>query len=353
MGKIDLIKSQVTIDDVLSRLPGCESPKKPNAPFRCPFPENHKNNDQTPSCVMWPNRKGIKCFSCHYKDNAFNLVRDRNNLTPSETIKWFEENFPALRYTSLYERSAVSSHGTELVQEDLKPLDASRLRRGTRHQIDELSQRLELGDVGLNLAARDGVLRFYTDFSGNLRWAVLGIVDGKVYVTQERRVDGQPIALKDGTEVKCRTIGKASIPISPPSGLAKNVILCEGATDLLAAYQLSWCEGVTEIFSPVAMLGASNRIPHFFLERFRGRNVIIFPDNDIAGMNGCDRWKDQLEPYADCVKVFDFGNLKTDEGKQINDLCDFMRINVDDWENDPEARSPLSSFLASKGVNYV
>ena len=351
MSDIRQIKDKLTAYDVLQRLSDCEVPKRTNKNFRCPFPESHSHGDADPSCSMWLDKRGIRCFGCDYSKNLFDLVKDKLRYSVSQTIQWFKENFPELRLDEKSMPRRMKAFKKEVLNaevrslQDLKPLSTGKLRKGSQQEIRWLARNLGLGDAGLNLAQRFGSLRFYVCPAGDLRWVVLGVLDGKVYGLQERRVDGQTIVLKDGRHVKCRTLGKASIPIGLHGDLKENIILCEGATDLLAAYQQIWGEGVEKYFSPVAMLGASQRIPEFCLERFVGRNVLLFPDNDAAGIRGCDLWCRQLEIHAKFIKTFDFGSLKTDHGNQIKDLRDFMQIDVDCWENNEEAREPLSAFL--------
>ena len=167
-------------------------------------------------------------------------------------------------------------------------------------------------------------------------------------VTQERRLDGQMIEFKNGTTAKCRTFGSPSCPIGLKN-LKDNIILCEGGTDFLAAYQLMWAENLEKYFSPVCILGANNRINEQCLPYFKDKNILVFPDYDKPGINGCHNWEMQLKPICKAFYVYDFKDLKTDQGTLVKDVRDFVQINGDDFEEDREVRYPLSYFLGLIG----
>jgi DNA primase len=301
------IKSNCTIEDVFAKL-GLSW--KSTGAFQCPFHDKHAHNDKNPSCVFWKDHKGIKCFGCGYNANLFDFVKDYLNLDIKETINWFKEHF------------------------NLTDIDGE-------NDVAQLANKLNISEEALNLAIKDDYLKFYSK-RGIRYWA---ISEGSpLNVTQERRLDGQMIEFEDGTTAKCRTFGSPSCPIGLKN-LKDNIILCEGGTDFLAAYQLILAENLEKCFSPVCILGANNRINEQCLPYFKDKNILVFPDYDKPGINGCHNWETQLKPICKSFYVYDFKDLKTDQGTPVKDLRDFVQINGDDFEEDREVRYPLSYFL--------
>jgi hypothetical protein len=110
---------------------------------------------------------------------------------------------------------------------------------------------------------------------------------------QDRRVDGFPFILKDHSLAKARTIGFPPCPIGLPT-TKPFVALVEGSSDLLAAYALAYAEDMDTPIAPVTILGAANHIHPTAIDDFLDKRVLAFPDYDSAGINGVDRWKNQL-----------------------------------------------------------
>jgi hypothetical protein len=211
---------------------------------------------------------------------------------------------------------------------------------------------MEIGANGLWLASKDGILRFFNHPTNGRCWCV---VDKKSRVRQDRRLDGEKFILKDGSTAKSRTLGSPSYPIGLPTD--KPIIgIVEGSSDILAAYELIYAEGLEEEVAPVAMLGAANRIHLDALPDFRGKFVLGFPDYDAAGKIGMFTWEKQLRGIVGVFRVFDYAGLFRDDGHPINDVRDFLRVNVDQWENDATIRSPFGTFIAQlveEGKIYV
>jgi hypothetical protein len=58
------------------------------------------------------------------------------------------------------------------------------------------------------------------------------------------------------------------------------------------------------------------------------------------------RRQKQLEGIAVTFEIFDSAGLMRDDGQPIKDLRDFLRIDMDQWENDKNINSPLTNFLS-------
>jgi hypothetical protein len=200
---------------------------------------------------------------------------------------------------------------------------------------------LGVNGEGIDLAVRDGVLKFFSHPENGRRWSV---VDKDHYVRQDRRMDGKPFIFQDKSTAKARTIGTPSWPVGIPT--PKEVImLTEGSSGFLAAYSLAYGEDLENVATPVTILGASNVIHPDALKHFRDKRVLGFPDYDAAGITGMSRWRKQLNGIAAEFEVFDYTGMVRDDGKPVKDLRDFLHIDVDQWERSLSIRYPLGSFL--------
>jgi hypothetical protein len=263
------------------------------------------------------------------------LHQDRRNLdcrtTCGEAAAWLGD-------------AESETHGENVKGgcERAKANDFGDLCDGEDSDLCELAKLLLLNGDALPLAAKDGVLKFFDHRANGRCWS---IVDKQHFVRQDRRLDGRPFILSDGGEAKSRTIGSPKIPIGLPTE-RQIIALVEGSSDFLAAYSLIYAEELDGEIAPVAMLGAMNTINDASLEHFRKKHVIGFPDYDSAGFGGMSRWERQLKGIAATFHVFDYGGLSRDDGERIKDLRDFVRIDVDQWESDWEARCPFSNFIS-------
>jgi hypothetical protein len=217
------------------------------------------------------------------------------------------------------------------------------LTEGTIHDRVTISRLLGVNGEGLELAVKDGVLKFSNNPVNGRCWTV---VDRNNYVRQDRRMDGKPFIFQDNSTAKARTIGMPSWPVGIPTPKEVEVVmLTEGSSDFLAAYSLAYSEDLENTATPVTILGASNSIHLDALQHFKGKRVLGFPDYDAAGITGMTRWRKQLNGIAAEFEVFDYTGMVRDDGQQVKDLRDFLHIDVDQWERSLAIRHPLGSFL--------
>jgi hypothetical protein len=219
----------------------------------------------------------------------------------------------------------------------------SDLGPGTVEDLAALARVFGVSVDGLALAERDGVLKFFDHPVNGRCWSV---VDRGSRVRQDRRMDGEMFALKDGRLAKARTIGSPTWPVGMPTD-RQAVAIVEGSSDFLAAYSFICADGVEAYIRLAAMLGAANCIHTDALEYFRRKYVLTFPDYDLAGIRAVARWHKQLEGTAAELKVFDYMELLRDDGYPIKDLRDFLRVGADQWETDGNVRSPLLNFVST------
>ncbi|MDR2577178.1 MAG: toprim domain-containing protein [Puniceicoccales bacterium] len=232
------------------------------------------------------------------------------------------------------------------------------LEKGTKADIAKLSTLLRCSLDGVQYASEQDVLYFFSNFENGRCWTVMPVfsekLDGNAYswpsrpgcVRQDRRLDGEPFRLRDWTECKARTVGSPKFPVAH-FPLKKNVLLCEGSSDFIAAHSLICAEDMQSEFSAVSILGAGNNIAEEAIGEFSGRNVLIFPDYDTAGIGGARRWKEELEAVAGAVRFFDYAGHKRQNGQPIKDLRDFLQVNQDTFDYHREVQYPLGAFLVA------
>ncbi len=213
------------------------------------------------------------------------------------------------------------------------------LEPGTDKDLRRLSNLRGIGVEGLRLARDRGILHFFDHAMNGRSWAVS---DSSRHVRQDRRIEGQPFILADSTPAKSRTMGKPCWPVgaSEIEGF-ENVLFCEGGPDLLAAHHLIYCDDRQKDTAAVAMLGAGQPIHQDAIERFRGTRVRFFMHTDRGGRKGVRQWWKAVQSVASKVDAYDFQGLKKLTGEPVNDLNDFLHVDVDQWEEIEHVRDPL------------
>lgn len=271
--------------------------------------------------------------------NLHELLRRRREYGFSDALleaaQWLSGNSVAV------EESGKNNHGTKIKKSTR--VSCGDLTNGTRNDFHVLSRHYEISTESLLLARIDQVLYFFNHPTNGRCWCV---TDPERHVRQDRRLDGKPFIFADGSTAKARTIGDPSYPIGYTFG-KPNIILCEGSSDLLAAYQLVCSEKFGSLFAPVAILGATNGINEAAMHFFAGKNVLFCPDYDRAGILAAIRWLDQTRCHIRSSKIFDFSGLKDATGGQIKDLRDFLRVDPEQWHDDYAIREPLATFLGT------
>lgn len=226
----------------------------------------------------------------------------------------------------------------ELIRHGWKELEI-----GSENDFRRLSNLREIGVEGLKLASDRGVLRFFTCQRNGRCWSV---TDDRRHIRQDRRLDGRMMILANGGEAKSRSIGR---PQSWPIGLAAAadfpvILFVEGSPDLLAAHQLIWTEDREADTAAVMLTGTPQHIHEdLALPLFAGKCVRIYPDADEAGQgfNAGAKWEKQLRRVGADVDAFDFRGLTTIDGRRVKDVNDFLHVDPDIWETDPDVRASI------------
>ena len=201
-------------------------------------------------------------------------------------------------------------------------------RTGTAADLQQLADLRNIGREGIEWASERGLLRFAT-LKDCPAWVV---TDTAQVNAQARRMDGKGWNHLEGHPKAWTLPGSwASWPIGIREAKPfRAIALCEGGPDFFAAHYLALWEQATHHSkrdvqcSPVAMLGASQRIHADALPMFTGKRVRIFGHEDEAGRLAVERWAAQLEPVAADVDAFSFAGLRQVDGSPVKDLNDSL-----------------------------
>ena len=200
--------------------------------------------------------------------------------------------------------------------------------KGTAEDFQHLANLRNIGREGLEWAGERGLL-WFAKLKGCPSWI---ITDSKRVNAQARRMDGlewEHIGAKAWTLPG----SWAAWPIGiGEAGKFGNIALCEGGPDFLAAHYLTLHEQASHYArrdvqcSPVAMLGASQRIHADALPLFAGKRVRIYGHDDDAGKAAVELWARQLQTVVADVDAFNFAGLRQADGKPVKDLNDSLSM---------------------------
>jgi hypothetical protein len=201
---------------------------------------------------------------------------------------------------------------------------------------------------GVSLARDRGLVHFCDLNDGQELVRAWILTDRTRRNAQARRLDGDRwhhqwnsdakdwllVESEQRKKVRGFTGNQASWPVGiEEAGEFDSIAVVEGV-DLLAAFHLLFAEERENRVAPVAILGASNRIPADALALFARKRVRIFPHADVnhAGLNAAANWEAQLRPIVESVDAFDFAGLVRTNGADVKDLNDLTNIDPDCFE---------------------
>jgi hypothetical protein len=198
--------------------------------------------------------------------------------------------------------------------------------RGTEAELHALADLRVVSFGACWLARAVGLLHFAT-WKGEPAWIV---TDRERLNAQARRMDGQPW---EAIGAKAQTLpgSWASWPLGIRTGANYPAfLLVEGGPDLLAALHFIHARDAETLASPIALLGASQRIHEDALPILAGKRVRIFPHTDEAGTKAAERWAAQLATVGATVDCFSFAGLRKADGSPVTDLNDATQIHAAD-----------------------
>lgn len=291
-------------------------PGTPAASCRCPWREDNKpsfsvNADGT----LWND------FSTGDAGDAVDFFQRASGLSQKDACRKFIELAGG--------RIIVTPRAArpQCRQADAKPKPVfPDFTKGTPADIQHLASLRRIPREGLEWASERGLLWFAT-----LKDCPAWIITDTVRVNaQARRMDGQVwehIGAKAWTLPGSWAAWPIGITEAQPFAA---IALCEGGPDMLAGHYLALWEQATHHAkrdvqcSPVAMLGATQRIHADALPMFAGKRVRIFGHDDEAGRGAVNAWAAQLATVGAEVDAFSFAGLRQADGKPVKDLNDSL-----------------------------
>lgn len=306
----------------------------PGKPSRCccsPF-----RDEQHPSFSVYDDGLKWKDHAAGDGGDVVDFIQKALGVDTAEAIGWFKE------------KAGYRPTMPDPIRREPQTYHGGNLRAGNRKDRQRLAALRGLSEAALALAERRHVLKFGTLYKLDC-WA---ITDPANRLTEYRRLDGRRWpAWKSLPERKAHCVGSGKafpVGLEQAAKLAaetgsRQLVLVEGAPDLLAAYHLILTEGKEDRVFPVAMLGAaSHRIDPKAKPLFKGLRVRIFPHADDAGMKACVAWASEIrDAGAEQVDAFDLSGIETMEGQSGKDLNDLVNLSADCWEATPKFRGEV------------
>jgi len=300
---------------------GLRDHAKPSA--FCPFHENTR----TKAFSIFQDAHGLWRWKCHSQcggGDEITFLERLDGLPRSEATRQYLEAAcvePRLQ-PGLRSPSASTARQTP----PPRPLPVfPAMENGRGDDLARLAKLRAVSPAALCLASSVGLLRFAT-LRGHRAWI---ITDDERLNAQARRLDGQPW---EHIGAKAWTLpgAWASHPIGRQ--LAKTypkIMLVEGGPDMLAALHFIIHAGQLCDWCPVAMLGASQRIPTSAFPIFERKRVRIFPHTDLPGRDAARVWALQLARAAPAkIDAFSFAGLRRANGDPVEDLNDCTTIDA-------------------------
>lgn len=285
---LDHIKATYTIVDAWHKL-GYDGHPANGKCLSSPFRE-----DRHPSFSISPCGRFFKDHATGEGGDVFTFVSTATGLGFKDALAWLSGSGSVSTLTAKprapQRKPRACTAGKKLV---LPPIDSGK--------ISELKAVANLrgfdGFYGLQMAGNAGHFGF-TDYRGHRCWIVFDEGGG---VAQVRRIDGENF--ENGAKALTLPGSNAKWPAGASSITEETniIFLCEGTGDLLTAISIrAWDETP---WRAVCMLGAAQRIDEEALHLFRGKAVVIYAQNDEAGLKAAQAWAAQLRPHAATVSA--------------------------------------------------
>jgi CHC2-type zinc finger protein len=320
----------------------------------CPF-----HQERTPSCHVTPDTGRFHCFGCGSDGTVIDFHALKRGITPAEAITEL-----AARLRIPLESNSTNGHTEPAKPREPEPpkkrrrLKLPELQKGNATEFAQLSDCRRVSVDALKLASDRGLLWFCDMADGTNTVRAWIIADRTRRNAQARRLDGKrwqhawdaeskqwlPVEPDRQRKVRGFTGNQASWPVGIEEARRfDNIAILEGV-DLLAAFHFLISEGRENAVGPVAILGASNRIPADALKLFAGKRVRMFPhaDENLAGLCAAANWGAQLLPIVTRVDAFDFTGLVQCGGKPVKDLNDLTNIDYDCMEAERDVMSIMN-----------
>jgi hypothetical protein len=311
----------------------------------CPF-----HQEKTPSCYVTPGVRGrFKCFgACGATGSVIDYYALTRGISPAVAIKELATRLNGSSVTASTEHVPVRKPAQQAEGARALPRLPD-LETGSHAEFRSLAAVRLVSVEAVQLASERGFIHFckLTDGPDSVTSCVL--TDHTRRNAQARRLDGERwqyqwnadakdwllVGPYDRKKVRGFTGNQASWPLGIEEAHGFESIAIVEGIDLLAAFHFLHAEARETEVAPVAILGASNRIPADALNLFAGKRVRIFAhaDANYAGMRAAAQWQEQLEPIVAHVDAFDFRGAFKINGDPVKDLNDVTTIDPDCFES--------------------
>jgi hypothetical protein len=249
-----------------------------------------------------------------------------------EIRKWLA--IPKTRWNS---QTAVREEESEA---DKKRFVLPLLEKPTASELSKLSSQRSIAIEALQIAVERRFLWTYTARDEGARAWIL--TDSARKNAVGRRLDGN-VWHSIGRKSKTLSGAWGNWPIGiMEAGDYPAIGLAEGAPDFLSVIAHARASGVEHLVAPVCLSGAAMWIPESVLRRFNGKRVRIFIHNDQAGITAANRWSAQLCEAGAIVDGYSFDGLIQSNGRPVEDLNDFCRL---DYECLQQHRSAVENVM--------
>lgn len=302
--------------------------------YRCPFPDHRDSN---PSFTLFPKTNSCWCFGCGRGGDNITLVALSQSCSVSDAIKWLRGLFSiqtvpggdSRRFTTKLAKQVSETQPEEFstnyaIYSELlasSPLTAdAKSYLGSRKITTKTISHFRLGSIDESADVRDHLIRkFGLDdvyrcglLPRRASEAPLVFPSKSIvfpFIENENVVYLQTRLLPDRDGPRWmgpRGITKPVYNIGRIQN-AKSVYICEGATDVLAAFELK--------FTAIGLLGATSNIPNSTLIALNGRTIYIVPDNDDVGEQMAERVQTKLKKAGLAAVI-----KRLPCGKDLNDF---------------------------------
>ncbi len=316
------IKKRISLQQAAVLL-GIDLPNKNSVKFRSPF-----RPDQTPSCTV----KGdlFTDWSTGEHLDQISFFARAKRIPVSEAVRSLAEILRVVGETpNRAPEQPWHDRSSHFEEQSRKRAGWPPFHKPTSEEMRQIAELRGLSVEGISFAAERGFLNS-TETREGRAWV---ISDASRRNAQARRLDGKPWE-KVGAKAWTMPGSEASWPVGLRDASAFPAIaLCEGGPDLLAAMHLAWVADALDEVAPVAMLGASHRIPPNALPLFARHKVRIFGHTDKAGQDAAERWAGQLVEAGSIVEGYFFDGFYKADGTPVKDLNDFCHIDPNQWES--------------------
>ena len=309
-------KKTYRIEDIWSAF---DLPGQPGKSCKSPF-----RKDNHPSFSVYDEGRRWKDHATSDGGDVIEFVKHALDGSHKDAREWFCERLgidePDYNQDSIRKRQSPASQ--RRIQ------FPGKLIEGTQDTWSAFAERRGYTDPGVKAMVEDGILRFIR--AGGKKCFV--VLDNELRAAEIRRIGGSPFP--GGTKAyplkgvdKSWLVGSSRLRSAPRSAA---VLVTEGATDLLAAFDLFHTldrfNRVERLWVPTALLGARCRHISSDCENLiKGRHVRLVPDDDDAGRAMAEHWEPKFHNMGCTVDKVQFGPFH--EGAleleaQPNDLSD-------------------------------